>query len=69
MSTPYVASRDDVTDALALIAIFGAAAAFEAQARADRSRDIGNCIHFCRWRQIERLIGVLGSDRAVGAVH
>ena len=69
MLHPYVASRDDVTDALALIASFGLEAGFEAQARAERSRDIGNHIHFCRWRQIERLILLLGVDRAVGAVH
>ncbi len=69
MFHPYVASRDDVTDALALIAAFGHEAGFEAQARADRSRDIGNHIHFCRWRQIERLILLLGAERAVGAVH
>jgi len=69
MSHPYVASRDDVTDALALIAVFGKAAAFEAQARADRSRDLGNLIHFCRWRQIERLIALLDEKQAVGAVH
>jgi len=65
----YVASRDDVADALALIAVFGPEAGFEAQARAERSRDIGNAIHFCRWRQIERLILMLGVERAPGAVH
>ena len=69
MHNPYLASRDDVTDALALIASFGDDAGFEAQARAGRSRDIGNHIRFCRWRQIERLIGVLGTPRAPGAVH
>lgn len=69
MLTPYVASRDDVTDALALIAVFGAGAGFEALARADRSRDLGNAVHFCRWRQIERLIGLLSADFAYGAVH
>jgi len=69
MFNAYVASRDDVTDALALIAVFGGAAAFEAQARAERSRDIGNHIHFCRWRQIERLIALLAAERATGAVH
>jgi len=43
--------------------------AFEAQARAERSRDLGNALHFCRWRQIERLILLLGAERAIGAVH
>jgi len=69
MLNPYLASRDDVADALALIDVFGAEAGFEAQARADRSRDIGNHLHFCRWRQIERLILLLGAERAIGAVH
>jgi hypothetical protein len=69
MPTPYVASRDDVADALALIAAFGPAAGIEAQARAARSRDLGNAIHFCRWRQIERLIDLLGVESPVGAVH
>ena len=31
MPSPYVASRDDVADALALIAAFGPAAAIEAR--------------------------------------
>jgi hypothetical protein len=69
MLNTYVASRDDVADALALIAVFGHDAGFEAQARAERSRGIGNALHFCRWRQIERLILVLGAERAPGAVH
>jgi hypothetical protein len=69
MPTPYVASRDDVADALALIAAFGPAAVIEAQARAARSRDLGNAFHFCRWRQIERLIDLLGVESPVGAVH
>jgi hypothetical protein len=69
MPNPYVASRDDVADALALIAVFGPAAGIEAQARAARSRDLGNAIHFCRWRQIERLICVLDDETPAGAVH
>ena len=69
MLNPYVASRDDVTDALALMAVFGLDAGFEAQARAARSRDLGNHIHFCRWRQIERLILLLSAENAFGAVH
>ena len=38
-------------------------------ALADRSRDLGNHIHFCRWRQIERLIVLMSVGRAVGTVH
>lgn len=66
---PYLADRNEVSRAAALIAQFGEDAGFEAAARADKSRDIGNALHFCRWRQIERLIVLLSVDRAVGTVH
>jgi len=66
---PYVADRAALTEAQALILAFGSAAAGEAVARADRSRDLGNHIHFCRWRQIERLIDWLSTDRANGTLH
>ena len=66
---PYLADRAQFHDAAELIARFGDDAGYEAAARADRSRDLGNHIHFCRWRQIERLIVLLAGDRAVGTVH
>lgn len=66
---PYVADRTALNDAQALILAFGSAAADEAFARADRSRDLGNHIHFCRWRQIERLVGWLSAERADGTIH
>ena len=66
---PYLADRAHVTDAAELIAMFGDDAGFEAAARADRYRDLGNHIHFCRWRQIERLIVLMSVQRAVGTVH
>jgi hypothetical protein len=57
-------------DAAELIARFGVHAAGEAAARADRSRDLGNVIHFCRWRQIARMIEMLSSsDRADATLH
>jgi len=65
----YLAHRDEVSAASDLIARFGAEASFEAAARADRSRDLGNVAHFCRWRQIERLILLLSAEHAVGTVH
>lgn len=43
-------------DAADLMERFGGFAADEAAARASRSRDLGNVIHYCRWRQIQRLI-------------
>ncbi|MGL4313720.1 MAG: hypothetical protein ACRCSO_06980 [Sphingomonas sp.] len=67
--TPYVADHRVLADAVELIAHYGDDAGFEAAARADRSRDVGNHIHFCRWRQIERLILVMSLDRPVGTVH
>ena len=66
---PYLADRAELTDATDLITMFGDDAGLEAAARADRSRDRGNYLHFCRWRQIERLIVLLSVGRAVGTVH
>lgn len=50
------------TEAAELIAQFGDHAAFEAAARANHSRGLGNVVHFCRWRQIERMINLLTAD-------
>lgn len=69
MLVPYLSNRKSVDDAQDLIARFGDNAGFEAAARADRSRDLGNHIHFCHWRQIERLIILLACDEIVGTVH
>ena len=66
---PYLAGRTAVVDADALIAQFGDDAGFEAASRAERSRDLGNAIHFAHWRQIERLIVLLASGEVVGSVH
>ncbi|WP_336959154.1 hypothetical protein [Sphingobium aquiterrae] len=69
MQLPFLSSRKSYEDAAELIAMFGDNAGYEAAARADRSRDIGNHIHFCHWRQIERLIVLLSIDEALGTVH
>ena len=69
MLVPYLSSRKSFEDAEDLISRFGDNAGFEAAARADRSRDLGNHIHFCHWRQIERLIILLSADDVVGTVH
>lgn len=66
---PYLADQAQFNDAAELIARFGDDAGFEAAARADRSRDIGNIVHFCRWRQIERMIVLLSGDAVEGTVH
>ncbi|WP_253339395.1 hypothetical protein [Sphingobium sp. OAS761] len=66
---PFVADRKSYEDAAELIAMFGDNAGYEAAARADRSLDMGNHIHFCHWRQIERLIVVLTHYQPIGTVH
>jgi hypothetical protein len=65
----HVAGRQDFTEAADLIARFGDFAASEAASRARASRDLGNVVHFCRWRGIERMIEMLAQDTPAGAVH
>ena len=68
--TVYLSDATAAADAAELIARFGIHAASEAAARADRSRDLGNVIHFCRWREIERMIDILSaSDPADATIH
>ena len=69
MQFPYLTDRRSVNDAEDLIARFGPGAEDEAAARAGRSRAVGNHLHFCRWRQIERLIAVLGGRTPRGTLH
>lgn len=64
----YVESRD-VLDAQVLIEQFGQAAGLEAADRAIKSRNVGNHLHYCRWRQIERLIIMLSVRTTFGTVH
>jgi hypothetical protein len=66
---PYLADRTQVSAATELIVRYGVHAAAEASARADASRDVGNHIHFCRWRQVGRLIDWLAAGRASGTIH
>ena len=69
MHMPYLSDRKSYEDGTELIATFGANAGYEAAARADRSRDLGNHIHFCHWRQIERLIVLLAHHQPLGTIH
>jgi hypothetical protein len=48
---------------------FGDDAGLEAAARAEQSRDCGNVIRFCHWRQIERVIATLSDEEVRGTVH
>jgi len=56
-------------EAAQLIERFGAYAAAEAALRADRSRDLGNFIHFCRWREVGRMIELIHDEAVTGPVH
>jgi hypothetical protein len=69
MESLFIHGRGALADAADLIERFGDDAAYEAAARAERSRDIGNVAHFCHWRQIERVIATLSCDEVVGTVH
>ncbi len=65
----YLADRASAADADELISRFGDFAASEAARRAAESRTVGNVVHYCRWRQIERMIGLLAAGRGEGTVH
>jgi len=67
--TPYLADRSSIAEAAGLLDAYGPAAGLKAAARARASRHIGNHIHFCRWRQIERLIALMSIEEAVGTIH
>ena len=69
MDSPFLTSRRSPADAADLIDRFGDDAGLEAAVRAEESRDAGNVIRFCHWRQIERVIVTLSSDEVRGTVH
>lgn len=67
--TPPIADRKTLNDATSLMTAFGQFAGSEAALRADQSRDRGNTILFCHWRQVERLIVALSVQHAIGTLH
>lgn len=69
MSMPLYVEPRDVREAQTLMDRFGHSAGSEAAERASKSRNIGNYVHYCRWRQIERLIMLLSADTVHGTVH
>jgi hypothetical protein len=69
MDTPFIHGRVALADASELIDRYGDDAGFEAAMRAERSRDLGNVVRFCHWRQIERVIAALATDEVRGTVH
>lgn len=69
MDSPFIHGRGALDDAAELIARYGDDAGLEAAVRAERSRDDGNVVRFCHWRQIERVIVALSSDEVLGTIH
>ena len=69
MDLPFISGRAALMDAALLIETYGDDAGFEAAARAEDSRDKGNVIRFCHWRQIERVIVTLTEQEVRGTVH
>ncbi|MFM9853427.1 MAG: hypothetical protein ACKVOJ_11570 [Sphingomonadaceae bacterium] len=67
--TPTATNRSDYQAAADLMAHFGDHARSEAASRASQSRDRGNLIRFCQWRQVERLITLLMTETVAGTVH
>lgn len=66
---PVFLDRNDYQEAESLIAHFGDEAGLEAANRADQSRARGNHLHYCKWRQVERLCVLMSIDIAIGTVH
>jgi hypothetical protein len=69
MDTPFINGRGALADAALLLETFGDNAGFEAAARAEASRDKGNVLRFCHWRQIERVIVTLADPEIRGTIH
>lgn len=66
---PYLTSSNCAKAATDLMTTFGINAGQEASSRAHQSRDVGNIVLFCRWRQIERLILVLENGQSAATLH
>ena len=69
MATLFINGRPSLADAAELIERYGDNAGLEAAVRAEQSRDAGNVVRFCHWRQIERVVATLGSEEIQGTVH
>ena len=69
MQEYFIAGRSSVTDALSLVDEYGDDAPLAAAMRAVQSRDAGNVLKFCHWRQIERLSAMLASNSVEGSLH
>ena len=69
MASAFIKDRASLADASDLLDRFGEDAAREAAALAAESREAGNVVRFCHWRQIQRVIAALSHTSAAGTVH
>ncbi|MEH6660330.1 MAG: hypothetical protein V7679_01665 [Parasphingorhabdus sp.] len=69
MQLPVFIDSTHYSDAERLITNYGDEAGLEAANRADKSRSLGNHLHYCKWRQVERLCILLSLDETIGTVH
>ncbi|MDV3257887.1 MAG: hypothetical protein LOX97_08940 [Sphingomonas sp.] len=69
MDVPFINDRASLADAALLLETYGDDAGFEAAARAEASREKGNVMRFCHWRQIERVIVTLSDCEVRGTIH
>ena len=69
MHALFIPDRTALADASELMQTYGEDAAAEAAARAAQSRDAGNVVRFCHWRQIQRVIASLSTEEVLGTVH
>lgn len=69
MQLPVFIDSTHYSDAELLISNYGDEAGLEAANRADKSRSLGNHLHYCKWRQVERLCVLLSIDQSIGTVH
>ncbi len=69
MQDYFIAGRRSLSDALSLVDEYGLDAPMAAAMRAVQSRDAGNVLRFCHWRQIERLSALLASNNVEGTLH
>jgi hypothetical protein len=69
MQLPVFIDSTHYSAAELLITNYGEEAGLEAANRADKSRSLGNHLHYCKWRQVERLCVLLSIDQTIGTVH
>ena len=69
MQLPVFIDSTHYNAAELLISSYGDEAGLEAANRADKSRSLGNHLHYCKWRQVERLCILLSIDQSIGTVH